>query len=145
MSWVQISDADALPAGSNERISIVAIKGVDDLADIVLESVETFRDAIRSSGQQLGPDGTIALGLKQYVLDRAVWIFLSRGVAKNEGIQTKARSDAADRAEKILDKIIDGTFKVISDDPNATISHGVETVRRGRRLRTNSFDKISET
>lgn len=134
-----------MPSAAPERLNIASVKGVDDLGDIVQECVETFRDAIRSSGQQLGPDGTIALGLKQYVLDRAIWIFVSRGVGQNNAVQSPARKDAATRAEAILDKIIAKEFKVISDDPTQTISHGVAVVRPGRRVCTDSFDKLGES
>ncbi|MDE2099107.1 MAG: hypothetical protein KGL39_17770 [Patescibacteria group bacterium] len=143
--WVQLTDADALAPSAPERKTVAGWKGADDLGDIVAESIETFRDAIRSSGQPLGPDGTLPPGLKQYALDRAVWIFLTRGVPKNDAFATAARSDAAKRAEDILGKLMDGTLKVVGDDPTQTISHGVATVRRGVRMHTHSFDKLGET
>jgi hypothetical protein len=145
MAWITITDNDAMAAASSERMSIIAVKGTDDLGDIVAEAIETFRDAIRSSGQPLGPAGTIPLSLKRYVLDWAVWAFVSRGVAKNPAIQDDARKDANDRAEKILFKILNQELKVSADDPAATITLGAAVVRPGRRVRTGSFDKLGES
>ena len=145
MSWITVTDQDAMPGNSQERQSIAAVKGVDDLQDKVVEAVETFRDAIRSSGQPLDADGTIPLSLKRYVIDWAIWQFVSQGVAKNPGIQDDARKDANDRAEKMLSRILDGKFKVTAADPTQTVSHGVTLIRRGRRMHTGSFDKLGET
>lgn len=145
MSWITVADIDAMPSNSPERQMVLKIKAVDDLADIVAEGTETFRDAIRSSGQPLDVAGTIPLSLKRYVLAWAVWEFVSRGVAKNAAIQTDARKSAAAAAEKILERIMEGKLKVSAPDPTQTITLGVSLLRPGRRVRTNSFDKLGET
>ncbi len=121
----------------------MAVKGADDLAEIITECVESFRDAIRFGGQPLGPDGTIPRSLKQYIIDRAIWLFLTRGVAENPAIQSKSRRQAADRAETIMDKIMEGRLKVGADDPAATISHGVSAVRPGKKVQ--NWDKLGST
>jgi hypothetical protein len=145
MSWITVTDDMAMASNSPERLMVVKIKRADDLGDLVAEAVETFRGAIRSSGQPLGPDGTIPMELQRYVLDFAIWAFVSRGVARNPVIQDDSRKEANGRAEKILFKIISKELKVTSDDATQTISHGVSVVRRGRKIRTNSFDKLGET
>ncbi len=134
-----------MPKSSRERRSIATAKGQDDLAIIVAECVDIFRDAIRSSGQPLGPDGTIPLSLRTYVLSRAVWLFVSRGLPENKAVQSPSRQKEGDRAEDVLQQIIDKKLKVIANDPTQTISHGVSIVRPGRRVRTDSFDKLGET
>ncbi len=142
MAWIQLTIQDGLPPASQERQGIVAAKGVDDYEDILMECIDIFRDAIRSSGQPLGPEGTIPRSLSAYVLARTIWLFVSRGLPENKAIQSPSRQKEADRAEEVLQQIIDGKLKVISDDPAQTISHGVTVVRRGRRIRTGSFDKL---
>ena len=64
---------------------------------------------------------------------------------KVPSIQTEARKSENDKAEKMLERVIDGKLKVSAPDPNQTISHGVSLVRRGRRVRTDSFDKLGAT
>jgi hypothetical protein len=95
MAWVQLTDQDAMPSTSRERTDIATVKGADDLVSIVEECVDIFRDAIRSSGQPLGPEGTIPRSLSTYVLSRAVWLFVSRGVPENKAIQSPSRQKQA--------------------------------------------------
>lgn len=111
-TWITPADSEIFPAAAKERASIVAIKGVDDLAAILAEVIAQFRDAIAGRENPLDDDGTIPSGLAKYARDLALWIFITRGVPENEGIQTKERNDAAKKAEEILKGIRDGDISV---------------------------------
>lgn len=112
MAWITPSDNEVLPPAAKERASIKAIKGVDDLGQILTEVVAEFRDAIAGRENALDADGTVPQGLAKYVRDLALWIFITRSVPKNEGIQTKERADAAKKAEDILQGIRDGSISI---------------------------------
>jgi hypothetical protein len=104
-SWVELMDADVMPANSAERIGVAAAKGRDDLADLCAQTVEQVRMAYADAGRVLGPAGTVPAGLKARAIAIALWRFVSEGVAKNEGVQTRAREQAAEEARKWLDAL----------------------------------------
>jgi hypothetical protein len=112
MSWITLVDQDVLPSGNQERIGIVAAKGIDDLANCVAEAVEAFRSAIASTGNTLGPSGTVPSGFKHYVLGMALWHFVSAGVPQNEALQTPARRDQNSEAEALLRQLRAGRVMV---------------------------------
>jgi len=68
-------------------------------------SWQAVRQAYRDGGRPLGPDGTIPSGLKHHASALCIWHFVSAGVTKNENIQTPARRQAAEEAQKYLDAI----------------------------------------
>jgi hypothetical protein len=108
-TWIELADADVFPANSGERIGIAAAKGRDDLQDICGQVVEQVRQAYILSGRDLGPDGTIPSGLKERAIAIATWRFVSEGLGKNPGLQTKERQDAAAEARSYLDRIADAS------------------------------------
>lgn len=107
-SWVNLVDADVMAAASAERISVATAKGGDDLGEICGQVTEQIRQAYEFSNRELGAAGTIPAGLKGRAVAIALWRFVSEGVAKNEGIQTKQRESAATAAREYLDKISAG-------------------------------------
>jgi hypothetical protein len=113
MPWITPTDDEVLSKDAKERASIVAIKNKDDLAPILVEVVAEFRDAIAGRDNDLdATDNTLPAGLAKYARDLALWIFITRGVPKNEGLQTKERADAAKTAEDILKGIRDGNVPI---------------------------------
>ena len=104
-TWIGLSDGDVLPANSGERIAVAAARGGDNLLDICDQVVEQVRQAYSFSERELGPAGTIPAGLKERAVAIAVWRFVSEGVGKNPGVQTKERQDAATEARGYLDRI----------------------------------------
>lgn len=113
MAWITPTDDEVLSKDSKERAAIVAIKNNDDLADILVEVVAEFRDAIAGRENQLdATDNTLPAGLAKYARDLALWSFITRGVPKNEGLQTKERADAAKKAEDVLQSIRDGALAI---------------------------------
>ena len=61
--------------------------------------------AYADAGRALGSAGTVPAGLKARAIAIALWRFVSEGVAKNEGVQTRAREQAAEEARKWLDAL----------------------------------------
>ena len=104
-SWINLSDQDVMPANSPERIAVGTAKGGDDLSAICDQVTEQVRQAYILSSRALGPDGTIPSGLKFRAVAIALWRFVSEGVGKNEGVQTKSREAAFKEALEYLDKI----------------------------------------
>lgn len=104
-TWIGLADADVMPANSSERMAVAAVKGGDDLQVICDQVTEQVRQAYLFSNRDLGPDGTIPSGLKERAIAIALWRFVSEGVAKNEGIQTKQRESAATEARTYLGQI----------------------------------------
>lgn len=112
MAWITPVDTEVLSAQSKERASVTAIKGKDDLAQILTEVISKFRDAIAGRENVLDKDGTLPAGLADYARDMALWIYITRGVPKNEGIQTKERKDAFDKANTAMEDIRKGTIAI---------------------------------
>lgn len=104
-TWVELADADVLPANGAERVAIAAIKGQDDLQPLCDQVVEQVRQAYLLSNRDVGADGTIPSGLKERAIAIALWRFVSEGVTKNEALQTQQRQDAATEARKYLDDL----------------------------------------
>ncbi len=104
-TWIELSDQDVMPSTSSERTAVATAKGGDDLSAICDQVTEQVRQAYILSERPLGPDGTIPSGLKFRAVAIALWRFVSEGVGKNEGVQTKSRQDAFTEALKYLDKI----------------------------------------
>lgn len=103
--WITLTDEDVMPAASQERKSIAAVKGVDDLAAKVQQATGQVRDAYRSGGRLLGDHGTIPAGLKDRAVAIALWRFLVDGVARNDSVHTREREHAYDEAVKYLEAI----------------------------------------
>ncbi len=104
-SWINLSDGEVLPLASQERKTVAQIKGADDLSAICEQVTEQVRQAYLFSNRDLGPEGTIPMGLKERAISIALWQFVSEGVPKVEKLQTKERESAASEARKYLDRI----------------------------------------
>jgi hypothetical protein len=113
-TWVELADSDVMAANSQERVSVAAVKGRDDLQEICGQVVELVRQAYLFSNRDLGAEGTIPSGLKERAAAIALWRFVSEGVAKNEGIQTKQRESAATEARAYLDRIASAEIGKVS-------------------------------
>ena len=109
--WIELSDTDVMPANSQERIGVSTAKGRDDLQDICDQVVQQVRDAYLSGGRPLGDDGTIPSGLKMRAIAIALWRFITEGVGKNEGVQTRSREDGFKDAVAYLQRIAERTIK----------------------------------
>jgi hypothetical protein len=132
-TWVEFADADVLPGNSAERVSVATVKGGDDLQRICDQVVEQIRQAYLFSNRDLGPDGTIPSGLMERAVALALWRFVSEGVAKNEGIQTKQRESAATEARTYLTQIASAEVGKVS---------GPSVGRKHRRFRHSQEEGI---
>lgn len=104
-NWITFTDADVLEPTSQERKSIVTVKGRDDLGDICEAVTNQVRQAYLLGSRDVGDAGTIPEGLKAHAIAIAIWRFVSEGVPKNEGIQTKQRESAYRNALDFLTSI----------------------------------------
>lgn len=108
MSWVTPTTGMIFEDDSQELAGIVAVKTADDrdrhLGDVVAE----FRGAIAARGTALDAEGSVPRAFQSAVINLALWRFISVGVAKNEGLQTKPREAAAKSAESLLESIRNG-------------------------------------
>lgn len=129
-SWINLVDTEVFAPGK-ERAAIAAVKGGDDLAAICDEIVEAVRNAYRSGGRVLGPDGQIPSGLLHHASSLALWHFVSVGVPKNDSIQTASRRSGADEAEKYLQLI---ARRELKDAGGAQIVSHVKRVATRHRL-----------
>ncbi len=111
MSWSTPTSADVLTEFTvNEKGIIANATGGDNGEAILARVVAEVRDAIRSGGYDLDPDSdTLPLGLHGAAIDLTRWRLLI-SVPGVKQLQTDARKDAADRAEKKLAAIASATY-----------------------------------
>ena len=111
MSWSAPSPADVLSEFTpTEKGTIAQATGADNGAAILGRVVAEIRDSIRSGGYDLDPDdATIPLGLHGAAIDLTRWRLLISVPAVKQ-LQTDARKEAAERAEKKLAAIAAATF-----------------------------------
>src|SRR4051812_26258211 len=105
-TWSQFTDDEVFGANVKERQSIAAIRGKDDLANICGQVTDQIRQAYILSNRTLGTDGMIPDGLHGRAIAIATWRFVSEGVPKNEGVQTKQREDAYKEALDFLSQLM---------------------------------------
>jgi hypothetical protein len=104
-SWSTFTDDAVFGVSLKERQGIAAVKGRDDLADICDAVTTQIREAWQGGGRSPGPDDAIPDSLKARAIAIATWRFVSEGVPRNEGVQTKARYDAFTEAVNYLEQI----------------------------------------
>jgi hypothetical protein len=114
-TWVNFTDSDVMMPNLAERVSIVTIKKRDDLPEICAQVTTQIRQAYENGGREVPSgdenEGTIPEGLKARAIAIALWRFVSEGVPKNEGIQTRAREAAYKEATDFLEKIAQREIK----------------------------------
>jgi hypothetical protein len=99
---------------SGEQVVLSAINAADQLPSILNRTVNRFRAVIDNSGYDLGPTATVPDSLRQDVVAIARWLWLVNLPKAGEALQTKARSEANDRAEKKLTAVSDRQFSLES-------------------------------
>ncbi|MDD5349501.1 MAG: hypothetical protein PHQ12_04745 [Chthoniobacteraceae bacterium] len=106
MSW-QVLTADAVPDQSNpaEAAAFVKLQGKNSVPSVLAAVVAEIRDDIRAGGYPLDTDETkLPFGLHNDAINIIRWrILISAPQLKL--LQTEARSAAAERSEKKLERI----------------------------------------
>lgn len=152
MSWRTITTTDVeAELAPQEVSSINAIRGnATDLAGILSKVVRKVRSQIKAGGNQLDQTGdTIPDSLVEEVIAIARWKWLN--LPGLERFKTKERKDAADNAEATLKEISSNKpdrprveLPEVPDTTPAPVS-AVTTPRRGRHIRSGSFEKMGAT
>lgn len=106
--WITITADQVFADNSKEKAGIVVVKGRDDLGETLEGVVNLFRDAIAARGRTLGDAGTVPSAYRRYVINLALWDFISTGVPRNDGIHTKERETAAKEAGEFLKSLREG-------------------------------------
>lgn len=119
MSWIALTTADVLndftPAEQRTLENIQGATG--NLANIVGDVAEEFRQAITDSGVSLGSTtaGTIPRGFRAQAVALARWRWLI-SIPQAKAMQTAERKEAADETKTLLKDIASGTRKVAAPD-----------------------------
>ncbi len=121
MSWATPTADDVLSEFTQQEIDqIKKIQGAANLPGILARVVAEIRDYIRSGGYALDAtdETTIPLGLHNDAITLARWrLLIALPQAKN--LQSDARKEATERAEKKLLLIADQKFSVEPPDASA--------------------------
>ncbi len=149
MSWNGITTADVLEEFTPQEIA--ALNGLqggqENLAPILGRVVNAARGSIIAGGNRLGPEGTVPDQLRGEIIDIARWRWLI-SLPQMQRLQSAPRQAAFESAKATLEGVSKGEIR-IEVPPNAMAQaapvNAVATVRRGRRVRTESFDKLGET
>lgn len=151
MSWNTITAADV--TNDLTPVEVATLQGLQEstanLDNILTNVVNAARGAIVAGGNQLDQPGTVPDQLRADVIAIARWKWLISLPDLGEGFQSKTRKDAHDDAQKRLDGVSMGKPKIeLPDNPLTSVKapvNAVTQVRRGRRICTDSFDKLGST
>jgi hypothetical protein len=149
MSWNAITTADVLEEFTPQEIGALnnLQGGQENLVPILARVVNAARGSIIAGGNRLGPEGTVPDQLREEIIDVARWRWLI-SLPQMERLQSRPRQDAFEAAKETLKAVAQGGIR-IEVPPAAMVQtapvNAVATVRRGRRVRTDSFDKLGET
>jgi len=135
-----------------EVATIENIQGNSDpLPGIITKVISKVRGMIKAGGNPLDQTGnTIPDQLVEEVVAMARWKWLN-SVPALKSLKTKERADANTAAEALLKEISSNspnrprTELPATADAVASPVNAISVARRGRHLRTNSFDKLGET
>ena len=138
MSWLVLTAAD-VTLNADEKAALDAISGTDDLLGHVRDAANEFRGAILAGGQAV-EDTTYAIpeGLVTYVTAKARLEFLS-ALPGLQSLITDTRKDQARRANEVIDKLVEGKWKVERPTTAASAEAGTgnaELVSSSPRLST---------
>lgn len=123
MAWRSITTDQLLNEFNQvESDRLSNIQGVGSaLPQILADTVAEYVGAMNAAAYAVNNDGTVPDQLRRHVMARARWGWLV-AFPQLKAFQTKERKDAADAAEKILEKIAARTFGAIEDPAGTTTS-----------------------
>jgi hypothetical protein len=153
MSWNTVATDDVLneftPAEQAQLQNIQG--GTGQLPAIIDKTVRRVRSMIKAGGNMLDQSAsTIPDQLAEEVIALVRWQWLS-AFPGLRALKTDERRQAyADALQALKDIASDKPHRPrvelpAAADPTASPTNSVATVRRGRHLRTHSFDRLAET
>jgi hypothetical protein len=148
MPWNTLATTDVtaeiLP---DEVTALNTIQGSTSiLAGILANVIAEVQASILVGGNQIGQSGTVPDQIREDVIALVRWKWFA-SLPKTD-LQSDLRRQQYDEAVKRLGNIRNGSEKVeIPTDPQNVSgpSFRMETIRRGHRLDTHSFDTLGET
>jgi hypothetical protein len=148
MSWNTLATTDVtaeiLPA---EVTALNTIQGSSSiLAGILANVIAEVQASILVGGNQIGQSGTVPDQIREDVIALVRWKWFAS--LPQTDLQSEFRRQQYDEAVKRLGNIRSGGEKVeIPLDPQNVSgpSFRMETIRRGHKLDTHSFDTLGET
>jgi hypothetical protein len=121
-------------------------RSTSTLAGILANVIAEVQASILVGGNQIGQSGTVPDQIREDVIALVRWKWFA-SLPKTD-LQSDLRRQQYDEAVKRLGNIRNGSEKVeIPTDPQNVSgpSFRMETIRRGHRLDTHSFDTLGET
>jgi agmatine/peptidylarginine deiminase len=153
MSWNALSTQDVLNefTAAEQAVLQNIQPGSNELAAILDKTVKRVRSMIKAGGNPLDQTGlTIPDQLAEETVAIARWSWLNSFPALKT-LKTPERAEAAKQANLTLKEIATNKperprveLPAVPDTTSAP-TNSVATARRGRRLHTDSFDRLAET
>ncbi len=148
MPWNTLTAADVTAEILPDEVTMLnTIQGSMTILSTILSTVTAeILAGILVGGNQIGQPGTVPDQIRSDAIALARWKWFC-SLPKTD-LQSDFRRAQYEEAVKRMEKIREGREKVeIPANPQTATgpSFRVETVRRGHRLSTHSFDKLGET
>ena len=127
----------------------MSIQGASDNLPVILARVvNAVRSAVISGGGQIDQAGLVPDLFRREVITIALWDWILSVPSLSSTMANKPREKQYDKAMERQDLVATG--KLLMDVPtNVLVTQGpglaVTTPRRGRHIRTESFDKLCAT
>jgi hypothetical protein len=148
MSWKPLTDLQVLEEFTPAEKNVLQnIQSQEALPGILQRTIDAARGSISAGGNPLGQEGTIPDQVAMHVIAIARWRWLV-SAPELKRLQTPERKALHDEGNAMLDKIANGKPKTeIPTDPVTTASpiNGIQIVRPGRYVETESFDNLGNT
>jgi len=148
MSWNTLATTDITAEILPDEVTMLnTIQGSSSILSTILGTVTAEIQAqILVGGNQIGQPGTVPDQIRSDAIALVRWKWFC-SLPKTD-LQSEFRRAQYDEAVKRLEKIREGREKVeIPTQPQNVTgpSFRMETIRRGHRVGTRSFDKLGET
>jgi hypothetical protein len=148
MAWNTLATGDVTAEILPDEVSALnSIQGSSTvLAGILANVIAETQASILAGGNQIGQAGTVPDQIREDVIALARWRWFA--ALPETDLQSDARRAQYEEAIKRIEKIRSGREKVeIPANPQnvAGPSFRMETIRRGHKLDTHSFDTLGET
>jgi len=148
MAWNTLATGDVTAEILPDEVSALnSIQGSSSvLAGILTNVIAETQASILAGGNQIGQAGTVPDQIREDVIALARWRWFA-ALPKTD-LQSDARRAQYEEALKRIENIRSGREKVeIPANPQnvAGPSFRMETIRRGHKLETHSFDTLGET
>ena len=130
MAWVTITDEDVTSRMMMNEMDAVRLQhGLDPLENLILGVVNEIRGRVSGAGFALGSGDTVP----DELLDVACVLVRHRVLTSmpTDDLITEARTQEAERADRILKLLSDGKFKISAPATESSESEDEDTIAYG--------------